>query len=200
MADDGAWEYLLDALIPGRREKKQEDRELQVKALHEADRLREQAKDSKGVSDADFRKQIARQPIIKARTDANLAEIEQLKNADNKQKEVNKDEIAKFKQQTLDKIAAMKANAGIEDAPKGEKAALRRELADKIKAYRAQRKTELDKLRDAGKAKVVAVKQAAKKYAEDLRKENNSLNSGFATISGFYTDANGKKRPITSKK
>jgi hypothetical protein len=192
------WDDFLDALIPNRREQREADRAIRSQAMDEADRLREQAK-NKGVSDADFRKQIARQPIIKARTDANLAEIEQLKNADNKQKELNKAELAKFKQGTLDKIEAMKANAAIDDAPRGEKAALRGELAAKIKAYRAQRKTALDKLRADGKAKAIAVKQGAKKYADDLRKENNSLNSGFSTISGFYTDANGRKRPITAQ-
>jgi membrane protein involved in colicin uptake len=195
---------IADFINPDRkiwREMEERQKTAEQRAIkEEAERLREQAKNPKGTSEADFKRQIALQAIVKAKTDANLAKIYQLKTADNQQKDLNKDEIAKFKQETLDKIEAMKANAGIEDAPRGEKAALRRELADKIKAYRAQRKAELAKLRVAGKAKVQSTKVDAKKYADNLRKENNSLNSPFSTVSGFYTDANGKKRPITPRK
>jgi len=166
----------------------------------EANRIKEQAKNPQGTSNADFKKQIALQAVIKAKTDANLAQIDKLKTADNQQKDLNKEDIAKFKQQTLDKIAAMKADADLENAPKGTKAALRRELAAKIKAYRTKRKDELSKLRTGNKAKVQTTKAQAKEYADKLRDENNSLNSAFSTVSGFYTDKNGIKRPITPPK
>jgi membrane protein involved in colicin uptake len=194
---------IADFINPDRKRWREQEESEKVRAQNEikeeAERLRISDKEKKA-NERDVKKYNDIQAAAKKMTDANQAKIDQLKTADNQQKELNKDELAKFKQETLDKIEAMRANAGIDDAPKGEKAALRRELADKIKAYRAQRKTDLDKLRADGKAKVQSTKVNAKKYADSLRKENDSLNSSFSTVSGFYTDKEGRKRPIIKGK
>jgi hypothetical protein len=183
----------------GREQEEGARRRAQDAIKEEAERLRISAKE-KDANARDVKKYNDTQAAAKKMTDANQAKIDQLKAADNQQKELNKTELAKFKQETLDKIADMKADAAIDDAPRGKKAELRRELAAKIKAYRAQRKTALDKLRADGKAKVQSTKVNAKKYADSLRKENDSLNSSFSTVSGFYTDKEGRRRPISKGK
>jgi len=132
----------------------------------------------------------------KAKLDAG---IEKLKNLDNEERDKNKAAEDTFGDETKSQVDSLKAQfkEDLANAPKGTKTKLRKEQAEQLKAYRADRKAGLAALKAAGKAKVLKIKNDASDAAKKLRGLAVSLQSD-GEITAFYTDRNGKVRPIST--
>jgi hypothetical protein len=126
------------------------------------------------------------------------AEKEKVKDLDNNQRDKNKASEDAHKDETKAEIDRLKAERddALANAPKGSKTAIRKEYADKIKTYRDDRKAELATLKVENKAKLDQVKKDAKDRMKNLDNKMFALQGA----KGFYTDANGKKRPLTAPK
>jgi hypothetical protein len=125
----------------------------------------------------------------------NELEVENLKLADDRQRDQNNADQTAHRDDTqagLDQLKAERDDA-LANAPKGTKSAIRKDFADKARAYKAQRKAELAQLKAEGKAKLAAVKKAASDKIKILNDQSNRLSNV-----GFFTDKNGKVRPISA--
>jgi hypothetical protein len=144
----------------------------------------------------------ARRATIDKMVANNQAAIAKLKLLDNDQRKENKVAEDAHRSETKNVIDGLKAQFKLDlaNAPKGERAAMRKEQAEQLKAYRMMRKEDLAELKADNKAKALKIKEDASKAVKDLRDFNDSLLMDGVEATGFYTDKNGKKRPITTAK
>jgi hypothetical protein len=141
-------------------------------------------------------KQIAKRKADQLVKD-NLAKIDQIKT---KSIDLDNANLAKgiaHKEETQAAIETLKAQhkSELDGLPRGSKALVKNRQKSELKAYRDQRKADLLTLKQAKKAQLIKLKDDIKK----IRAENSSILSDGKTT-GFYTDKNGKRRPITAAK
>lgn len=139
--------------------------------------------------------------IAKRKADAlvkdNLAKIEKLKSQSIDLDNTNLVAEIAHKEETQAAIDNLKAQhkTELEGLPRGSKSLVKNRQKSDLRAYRDQRKAELLTLKQSNKAKLTKLKSDIKK----IRSENSSILSNGKTT-GFYTNKDGKKRPLTAPK
>jgi small-conductance mechanosensitive channel len=128
---------------------------------------------------------------------ANLAKIDQLKAESIEITDQSIETRDATKLNVKDQIDSMKAQhrAELNGLPRGSKSAVRARQQADLKAFRDKAKSDLANLKTTTRQKIDGIKAKIQK----LRKENGSALSG-GTTTGFYTDKDGKRRPLTAPK
>jgi ABC-type Zn2+ transport system substrate-binding protein/surface adhesin len=124
-----------------------------------------------------------------------------LKLLDDVQRGKNADAVDAFRQDTKDQSDKIRSDRddALANADKAAKAAIKLDYANRLIALKAKRKADLAKLKADHKAKLAAIKDNVKK---DIAKINKSIMSVYndGRTTGFYTDKNGIKRPLSAPK
>jgi hypothetical protein len=146
--------------------------------------------------DKNLAKQAAKDAAAKL-VKANLVKIEQLNaesvEIDSKAIETRDGTKLNVKDQ-IDKMRAQN-RAELKGVAKADRAAIKARQQANLKAFSDKAKSDLANLKTATRKQI----QDNKIEIQKLKRENGSALSGGSTT-GFYTDKNGKRRPLTAPK